>query len=57
MIDKTQQKLQAELTALNTEQIDLKNKISEWEAQRQKLLTRIRQIENQINNKNQIKLL
>lgn len=50
-------KLLKEKRALNTEQIDLKNKIAEWESHRQKLLTRIRQIDNEINNQNQIKLI
>lgn len=50
-------KLLKEKRSLNTEQIDLKNKITEWEQHRQKLLTRIRQIENEIKNQNQIKLI
>lgn len=57
MNDKNHKKLKAELTALNTEQLDLKKQIAQWEQHRQKLLTRIRQIENELQNKNQIKLI
>lgn len=49
--------LQKEKTRLNTIQVDLKNKINEWETERQKVLQDIRRIDNELFHQQQMKLI